>query len=223
MDKTVMEQVMLWLENVAQQFNDGGTYMWVLLFVFAVGMAVTIERLFFYFVTCRDMDASKAGAVAKAIESKNSKSQIAELSKKRDPLSGLMSVALDRYNSDASIEDIQEGIDEEAVSQIPRLGERLNYLALIANVATLLGLLGTIAGLQDSFASLASLEAAEKAASLAKGIAKAMNTTAFGLIVAIPHMVAYTFLSSRQKKLMKNLDDAMLRLINFMSKQRAAK
>ncbi len=211
------------IADVAKQFNDGGVYMWVLLAVFAVGMAITLERIFFYYVTCKKMDASSAGEVAKAIENGQEDSQLTKLRKQNDPLSGLMTVALDRFHSNVSMEDVQEGIDEEAVSQVPRLGERLNYLALIANVATLLGLLGTIAGLQDSFSSLASLEAAEKAASLAKGIAKAMNTTAFGLIVAIPHMVAYTFLSSRQKRLTKNLDDAMLRLINFMSKRREAK
>ncbi len=208
------------IQQVAQQFNDGGIYMYVLLGVFAVGAAITLERLYFYFITCRKMDAGNAGDVATSISKRSEKAQLAILEKRKDPLSGLMSVALDRYKSDASIEDIQEGVDEEAVTQIPRLGERLNYLALIANVATLLGLLGTIAGLQDSFSSLASLEAAEKAASLAKGIAKAMNTTAFGLIVAIPHMVAYTYLSSRQKRLLKNLDDAMLRLLNFMQKER---
>ncbi len=211
------------IEEVAKQFNDGGTYMYVLLGVFAVGAAITLERLFFYFITCRKMDAANAGDVAKSIEDRNEESELLKLEKRRDPLSGLMSVALDRFRSNATMEDIQEGVDEEAVTQIPRLGERLNYLALIANVATLLGLLGTIAGLQDSFSSLASLEAAEKAASLAKGIAKAMNTTAFGLIVAIPHMLAYTYLSSRQKKLVKNLDDAMLRLLNFMQKRSVAK
>ncbi len=210
------------VEQVAKQFNDGGIYMYVLLAVLAVGVAITIERLIFYFITCRNMDAASAGDVAKSIELMQEKSELLKLEKRKDPLSGIMAVALDRFNSQADMNDIQEGIDEEAVTQIPRLGERLNYLALIANVATLLGLLGTIAGLQESFASLASLEAAEKAASLAKGIAKAMNTTAFGLIVAIPHMVAYTYLNSRQKRLTKNLDDAMLRLVNFMQKRRNA-
>lgn len=210
------------IELIAQRFNEGGTYMYVLLGVLAVGLAIVIERLFFYFITCRNMDAASAGEVALAIEEGQEESELLTLSKRKDPLSGLMSVALDRYKSGADLDDIQEGVDEEAVTQIPRLGDRLNYLALIANVATLIGLLGTIAGLQDSFASLASMEAAEKAAALAKGIAKAMNTTAFGLIVAIPHMVAYTYLNSRQKKLMKNLDDAMLRLMNFIQKRRKA-
>lgn len=207
--------------ELAKQFNQGGTYMYVLLAVFAVGMAITLERLYFYFITCRKMDAANAGEVAQSIEKNEAESELLKLGKRKDPLSGLMQVALDRFHSGATMDDVQEGVDEEAITQIPRLGERLNYLALIANVATLLGLLGTIAGLQDSFASLGNMAASAKAEALADGIAKAMNTTAFGLIVAIPHMVAYTYLSSRQKKLMKNLDDAMLRLMNFMQRRSA--
>ena len=207
------------IEKLAQQFQEGGAYMGVLLFVLAIGVAIIIERVIFYYITCKNVDASKAGEVAKAIEDNKITEEIEELGKSKDPLSGLLEVALVRYDKGANIEEIEEGIDEEAINQIPRFTERLNYLALIANVATLLGLLGTIAGLQDSFASLASLEASEKAQALARGIAKAMNTTAFGLIVAIPHMVAYTFLNNKQKRLVANLDDAMLRFVNFLKKK----
>lgn len=208
------------IQKIAEWFVAGGEYMYVLLAILAVGVAIVVERLFFYFVTCRNMDAATAGETAKAIESGKIPEQLQKLKKRNDPLSGILSVALDRYNSGATIEDIQEGIDEEAITQLPRLTERLSYLALIANVATLVGLLGTIAGLTASFASLASVEAAEKAASLANGIAVAMNTTALGLIVAIPHMVAHTMLNSYRAKLTKNLDDAMLRFVNFIVKRR---
>ncbi len=205
---------------IAQRFNEGGSYMIVLLVILAIAAAILIERLFFYFITCRKMSATEAGIVAKAIEEGSHEEQLEILNKRKDPLSGLLYVALDRFKSGADMDEIQEGIDEEAITQVPRLGERLNYLSLIANVATLLGLLGTIAGLQDSFASLASLDAADKAASLARGIAKAMNTTAFGLIVAVPAMVAYSWLTAMKNKQLRNLDDAMLRMVNFMNQKR---
>ncbi len=208
------------MQMIAEWFVAGGTYMYVLLVIMGIGAAIVLERLFFYFVTCRNMDAGSAGETAKAIENNQVVAQLEKLKKRNDPLSGILAVAVDRFNSGAEMEDIQEGIDEEAITQLPRLSERLSYLSLIANVATLVGLLGTIAGLTDSFASLASVEAAQKAASLANGIAKAMNTTAFGLIVAIPHMVAFTMLNNYRGKLTKNLDDAMLRFVNFIAKRR---
>lgn len=208
------------MQTIAKWLDAGGVYMYFILAVFAVGIAIVIERCWFYFVTCKSMNAVRAGETAKAIESGTEKQHLEILKKRNDPLSGLMEVALDRYASGADIEDVQEGIDEVAVQEVPRMNERLNYLALIANIATLIGLLGTIDGLQMSFASLGSLEASEKAAALAKGISIFMNSTAFGLIVAIFHMVAYTMLTNKQKQLTKNLDDAMLRLMNFMTKRR---
>ncbi len=204
------------IEEIAVKFNEGGIFMWVLLGILAVAFAIFIERLFFYLVTCRSVSAESAGIAAKSIESGDGEASQITFSGKKDPLSALIAVALERYNMKLSLDDIQEGIDEEAVMQIPRFSQRLNYLALFANVATLIGLLGTIAGLQESFASLASLEASEKAAMLAKGIAKAMNTTAFGLIVAIPCMAGFTILNNYQKRLVRTVDDSMLRLINFI-------
>jgi biopolymer transport protein ExbB/TolQ len=98
--------------------------------------------------------------------------------------------------------------------------QRLNYLSLFANVATLLGLLGTIGGLQVSFSSLAAAEAAKKATMLAAGISQAMNTTAFGLIVAVPCMIMYTALSNKRDRLLKDLDEAVVRLTNYLKRRR---
>jgi biopolymer transport protein ExbB/TolQ len=114
---------------------------------------------------------------------------------------------------------VQEGVEEAAIRELPKLSERLNYLALFANIATLLGLLGTIAGLQVSFSSLASVEAAKKATMLAKGISQAMNTTAFGLIVAVPCMIFYTMLNNKQQRLTKELDETVVKTVNLIKKK----
>jgi biopolymer transport protein ExbB len=208
------------IESIAIKFNEGGVFMWVLLGILGVAVAIFIERFYFYLVVCKNVNTQSAGVAAKAIEGKDGKACQIGFAGKNDPLSALISVTLERFNMGLSLDDIQEGVDEEAVMQIPRFSERLNYLALFANVATLVGLLGTIAGLQESFASLGSVEATEKAAMLAKGIAKAMNTTAFGLIVAIPCMAGFTVLNNMQKKLVRTVDDSMLRLINFVRREK---
>ena len=104
--------------------------------------------------------------------------------------------------------------------QLPRIGQRLNYISLCANIATLLGLLGTISGLQMSFGSIASVEAAKKATMLAQGISVAMNTTAFGLIVAVPCMIMYTVFSNMQQVRVKDIDQSIVRLMNYLKKRR---
>ena len=137
------------------------------------------------------------------------------------PLQVLLRTAIDRYSSGFSTEEIQEGVEEAAIQQVPRLTQRLNYLALFANVATLLGLLGTITGLQLSFSSLATVEAAKKASLLASGISQAMITTAFGLIVAVPCMVLYTFLNNKHNQLVKDLDEAVVKFLNYLKKKKS--
>ena len=69
---------------------------------------------------------------------------------------------------------------------MPELEQRTHYLATLANVATLLGLLGTIIGLIQAFTAVAAADPSEKADLLSASISVAMNTTAFGLVVAIP-------------------------------------
>jgi len=103
-----------------------------------------------------------------------------------------------------------------AIQEVPRFARRINYLAMFANIATLTGLLGTIFGLQRSFSSLAVAEASEKAAMLASGISQAMNTTAFGLMVAIPCLIAYAKLSNLQASRTEELDACSVRLLNFV-------
>ncbi len=114
--------------------------------------------------------------------------------------------------------EIQTAVDEEAMEVLPMIEKRLPYLAMAANLSTLLGLLGTIQGLIQSFNSVAGAEPSQKGALLAKGIAVAMNTTAFGLIVAIPCLAAYTFLQGRSNRLVEQVDRAGARMVNLLSK-----
>ena len=130
------------------------------------------------------------------------------------PMYQLLRTAVERYATGASTERIMESVEQSAIRELPRISNRINYLSLIANVATLLGLLGTIMGLQVSFASLASVDAAQKASLLANGIAQAMNTTAFGLIVAVPCMVMFTAFSNKQQSMLKTIDESISRFFS---------
>ncbi|MBD3241439.1 MAG: hypothetical protein GF331_12695 [Chitinivibrionales bacterium] len=207
------------LEMIAQRFNDGGPFMWVILVVLAVAVAVAIERLIFYLYLCRGNPVQLVSEVAKRLNNDDVNGAKQAVCCRRTPSFVLMRTALERFESGMGIEDIQEGVDEAAIDELPKMSKRLNYLALFANVATLLGLLGTISGLQVSFDSLATVEAAKKSVMLSKGISQAMNTTAFGLIVAVPCMVMYTVLSNQRDRLVKELDEAVVRMMNYLKKK----
>ncbi|MGD9202510.1 MAG: MotA/TolQ/ExbB proton channel family protein [Chitinispirillia bacterium] len=207
------------LDFIAAKFNEGGPFMWVILIVLATACAVILERSIFYFIICRTNGIKLVANVAQALNNDKIDEAIKIVHRKNNPLNVLFQTAVERYSAGMNIDDIQEGVDETAIKEIPKMSQRLNYLSLFANIATLLGLLGTISGLQVSFSSLAAVEAAQKAAMLARGISQAMNTTAFGLIVAVPCMILYTILSNKQKALTKELDEAVVRLLNYMKKK----
>ena len=208
---------------IASKFNEGGVFMWVILAVLAVALAVALERFIYFFIIAKFDGRDLVARVAKAVNADDNKSAIKISTEKKTPLHILFNSALSAFEKGMSIEDIEEEVEQSAIMEIPKYSERLNYLSLFANIATLLGLLGTISGLQTSFSSLASHEAAEKAAMLANGISQAMNTTAFGLIVAVPCMVLYTMLLNKQKLIVRELDESVVRLLSFLKKQRALK
>jgi biopolymer transport protein ExbB len=206
-------------DYIAGWFQDGGIFMWVILSVLAVACAVVIERVIFYYLICRTNGNRLVADIARAINEGNIKNARERLGGRKAPMDLLLGTAITRYEAGMSMDEIQEGVEECAIKQIPRLSQRLNYLSLFANVATLLGLLGTISGLRVSFSSLASVEAARKATMLADGISQAMLTTAFGLVVAVPCMIFYTFLVNKQNRLTKDVDEAVVRLLNFLKKK----
>lgn len=208
-------------QTIATQFNAGGTFMWVILMIFAIALAVVIERTIYYFIFCSSNSGRLVHTISKALSENRIQETLAQLRKRKNPMYRLLTTALERYGAGAPIAQIEEGVEEVSIKEIPRISSRINYLSLIANIATLVGLLGTIAGLQTSFSSLANAEAAQKAAMLASGIAQAMNTTAFGLIVAVPCMVLFTLLSNKKQTLINDIDDAVVKVVNTMRNTRA--
>ena len=101
---------------------------------------------------------------------------------------------------------------------IPDIDKRVSYLAMLANIATLLGLLGTIQGLIQAFQAVGSADPTQKASILAGGISIALYTTAFGLVVAIPILIAYSILQSKAHRLVDDIDEFSVKIINLLSK-----
>ena len=102
-------------------------------------------------------------------------------------------------------EEVQARMDERLAEEIAGLDKRTGFLAMFGNVATLVGLLGTIAGMIHSFAAVAQASPMDRATMLSKGISEAMNCTAFGLIVAVPALVAYAIYQNRTDHLVNQM------------------
>ena len=134
---------------------------------------------------------------------------------KKSPLAHVVKGVLERADRDD--DGINQGLDIALSEIIPMLGKRLGYLAMIANVATLMGLLGTITGLMLSFEAVSGADPAEKQKLLALGISTAMNTTAYGLTVAIPVLFGYAFLHSRQNHLLELVSEHSTKVVDWLT------
>jgi biopolymer transport protein ExbB/TolQ len=136
------------------------------------------------------------------------------------PLAEVMKVLLEK--SDLPDESIMQAHDNAMAEFAPLFSKRIHYLSMIANVATLLGLLGTIHGLILSFSAVSQADPSQKQALLAHGISVSMYDTALGLVVAIPSMVAYSFLVSRQNTLLEQLTCESGKLVELLTTSSAA-
>jgi biopolymer transport protein ExbB/TolQ len=112
--------------------------------------------------------------------------------------------------------EIANAIEEASLEVIPNITKRTPTLQAVSNVATMLGLLGTIMGLIEAFDAVAKAPPDQKTTMLTAAIAIAMNTTAFGLIVAIPTIAAYVFLNNTVKKIIDEIDQYSVKLQNLL-------
>ncbi|MDZ7289715.1 MAG: MotA/TolQ/ExbB proton channel family protein [candidate division KSB1 bacterium] len=204
---------------------DGAWYMYAIAFVGAFALAIAIERLY-YIMVRSNINASKFMAeirkLAKAGEYKKALALCEAAPQKALPTvvgAGLRIVA---ESETTDFRTIQNRVDEGTLEIIPKLQARTGFLPLLANVATLLGLMGTIWGLIIAFRSVsaAGIDAAEKARMLAAGIYTAMNTTLLGLAVAIPTILIYAFLHNKTAKIIDEIDEHTVKLINLLTGNR---
>lgn len=173
-------------------FNSGGGFMYVILFALVVGMAIMIERLIYIQFKNRIDSTAFVSRILEFIQGGNINRAVEYCNMSHAALPRITKAGLQEHGR--SPEEIQSAFELAAMTEIPKIEKRTHYLAMIANVATLLGLLGTIFGLISSFQAVAHADAADKATLLSGGISMAMNTTAFGLIVAIPCLIGYAYL-----------------------------
>jgi biopolymer transport protein ExbB/TolQ len=117
--------------------------------------------------------------------------------------------------------DVEQAMSEGMMEAVPRLEQRTGYLAMLANVATLLGLLGTIIGLIAAFTAVANADPAEKSKLLSLSISVAMNTTAFGLIAAIPLLISHAILTNKTNAIIASIEMAGVKFLNVMTLNKA--
>ena len=204
------------LYSIVGFFVTGGPFMYPILIVFAVGAAIAVER----YVTLTRITASNQSAWSRlqpALIEGNFDEAREMTSNDDSTVSRLLAMGLARQGAVRRREDVEIAMEEGMMEIIPQLEKRTPYVALMSSIATLLGLLGTIMGLISAFTAVANANPAEKADLLSASISVAMNTTAFGLMVAIPLLVTSSILLAKTSQIIDSLEMASVKALNVIS------
>jgi biopolymer transport protein ExbB/TolQ len=201
---------------VASVFTNGGPFMFVILGVSVIALAIFLERSTFLYMRMNLNMDNAFKRILVPLEEKDFNGAIQECTKiGKHPLGGILKAGL--MKADRKDQEIERAMEEKIISAIPRVKTRINLLNLFANIATLLGLLGTIMGLITAFQSVSAVDEAMKQEVLAKGISMAMLTTAAGLVVAIPCLAGFYLLNNRGDYLVDKIEEKALGLANTLA------
>ena len=204
------------LLNIAVSFfQEGGIFMYPIVLVLAIGLTIAIER--YLHLSAASYANQKAWRMLMDALSRRDFKQALGISQQSNTAIGrILAYGLERSKSAGRRDDIETAMEEGLMEALPRLERRTHYLAIFANISTLLGLLGTIIGLIQAFTAVAAANPTEKADMLSASISVAMNTTAFGLMVAIPLLLIHALLQTKTTELVDSLEMATVKFLNII-------
>jgi len=204
------------INTVISFFQAGGIFMYPIVVILAIGTAIAIER-YVYLSVVRARNRSVWKRVLPLLENGKYDNAREFVIRSNAAMSKILAYGLNRARSGDSGEQVQMAMEEGLLEVVPRIEKRTHYLATLANISTLLGLLGTIIGLIEAFSTVAGAQPADKANLLSASISVAMNTTAFGLMVAIPLLLVHAFMQSKTVEVVDSLEVATVRLSNLLT------
>ncbi len=204
---------------VIEFFQEGGPFMLLNLLFLAFSFAVIGERMYSLFMRYAVNDKNFVQQVDKNLQAGNLEAAVKVCQTVPAP-------ALSRATRNllklmrAGYESPMLAVEEAMLEVRPLVQARVSWLWSIANIATLVGLIGTIIGLIGAFKAVAVVQADQKAAALAKGIAEAMNNTAFGLMIAVICIIAHLFINTQSVKMVEKTEHALFHFLNIHAQWR---
>ena len=197
-------------------FQNGGPFMYPIALVLVIGLVMVVER--WIFLSLAKTANRRAYQQVLPMLQKRNYNGVLQLARENKAAMGRIAAAgIGTLQYAKRDENIALAIEEGILEAVPRLEKRTSYLATLANIATLLGLLGTIMGLIAAFTAVANADPSEKASMLSSSISVAMNTTAFGLISAIPLLLFYSMLQNKTNEIVDSLQMAGVKYLNLLS------
>ncbi len=195
--------------------------MYVILAVFVLGMAIALERWIYLTATRRKNQIIWRQILPLLQQGDFVRAEQFAIESGTD-IGKILASGMDKTSQGQRHDDVELAMEEQLMEIIPKLEKRTPYLATYANIATLLGLLGTIMGLINAFTAVANVDPAEKASLLSASISVAMNTTAFGLMAAIPLLLLFSYLQTKTTEIVDSLEMVSVKFVNLLRRRQAA-
>lgn len=193
---------------------NGGTVIWLILIAAATAFVVFVERALF----CHRSQINSAeflSGVRNVLKRDNVVEAVSICDATPGPVARLVKAAI--LNRDKGRERVREAVEEAGLVEVPRLEEKLNLLATIAQIAPLLGLFGTIIGFMDIYGQVEQAGLYAHLELLSHGIWKALICSAAGIGVAIPAHAGYNYLVSRVNKIILDMERAAAEIVNVVT------
>ncbi len=194
--------------------EHGGLMTWFLLLVSAVALAVFIERLLHYH-RAQINSAEFLNGVRTVLKRENVVEALSICEATPGPVPRLVKTAI--LNHERGRDGVREALEEAGLLEVPRLEEKLNVIATIAQLAPLMGLLGTVLGFIRVFKAIDSAGINIEKQQLAGGVWEALICTALGLAVAIPCYAGYNYLVSRVNSIVLDMEKASTEILNIVT------
>lgn len=189
-------------ETVWETIQRGGAVMYVILGLSVVGLTFIFEAAF----RTRRSAILPASAV-RALEEPDAATSVEQLIGKSQKVCINRVLKVGNRWRNGSTQQIQSAIEEVVDDMLWQFRRSVRPIGIIANTAPLLGLLGTVIGIIEAFDVVAREGALGDPSALAAGISKALFTTCFGLIVAIPMLLSYHYLAGKAETLLRQCEE----------------
>jgi biopolymer transport protein ExbB/TolQ len=201
--------------TILRFFQEGGLFMYIILGVLALGAVIALER-HIYLTQARWRNRRTWNQLFPLLRIGEWEKATVLAGDAKTPLGNVIAYGLSNLRAGQPVENVELAMEEGLMEIVPRLERRTPYVAILANIATLLGLLGTIVGLIEAFGAVSNADPAEKANLLSSSISLAMNTTAFGLIAAIPLLLIHALLQTKTTDIVDSLEMASVKVLNLI-------
>jgi biopolymer transport protein ExbB len=198
--------------------QKGGPLMWLILFCSVVSVAVFAERLLYFHRATINLAEFLQG-LANLIRKRNLAEARIECQTTSVPVTRVIHAALIRHYLPRT--ELREIVQEAGQLEVPRLERNLGMLIAIGYICPLIGLLGTVTGLIQAFVQLSANNGYATLADVSGGIYQSLLTTAAGLVVTIPTILAYCHLSARLNALLHDMERAGIEVVNLLSENEA--